>query len=91
RPRVRTSGCSSITQRNSLLRRRSLALKLGRGDVDKAFETVDQILEDEVYLRGQEHFYMETQGLIAMPKRENGELELFVASQHAAYTQVRHT
>uniref|UniRef100_A0A4W5P4Z6 Aldehyde oxidase 5 n=1 Tax=Hucho hucho TaxID=62062 RepID=A0A4W5P4Z6_9TELE len=61
--------------------------KLGRGDVDKAFETVDQILEDEVYLRGQEHFYMETQGLIAMPKRENGELELFVASQHAAYTQ----
>uniref|UniRef100_A0A4W5RJZ4 xanthine dehydrogenase n=1 Tax=Hucho hucho TaxID=62062 RepID=A0A4W5RJZ4_9TELE len=61
--------------------------KLERGDMDKAFETVDQILEDEIYLGGQEHFYMETQGLIAVPKGENGELELFVASQHAAYTQ----
>nr|XP_029516105.1 aldehyde oxidase 1-like [Oncorhynchus nerka] len=61
--------------------------KLERGDVDKAFETVDQILEDEIYLGGQEHFYMETQGLIAVPKGENGELELFVASQHSAYTQ----
>uniref|UniRef100_A0A8C7NC32 xanthine dehydrogenase n=1 Tax=Oncorhynchus kisutch TaxID=8019 RepID=A0A8C7NC32_ONCKI len=40
--------------------------KLERGDVDKAFETVDQILEDEIYLGGQEHFYMETQGLIAV-------------------------
>uniref|UniRef100_A0A8C7RBE5 Aldehyde oxidase 5 n=1 Tax=Oncorhynchus mykiss TaxID=8022 RepID=A0A8C7RBE5_ONCMY len=61
--------------------------KLERGDMDKAFETVDQILEDEIYLGGQEHFYMETQGLIAVPKGENGELELFVASQHSAYTQ----
>lgn len=37
---------------------------------------------------GQEHFYMETQGLIAIPKGEAGELELYVASQHAGYTQV---
>jgi len=37
---------------------------------------------------GQEHFYMETQGLIAIPKGEASEMELFVASQHAAYTQV---
>uniref|UniRef100_A0A674F2S0 xanthine dehydrogenase n=1 Tax=Salmo trutta TaxID=8032 RepID=A0A674F2S0_SALTR len=64
-----------------------LKRKLERGDMDKAFETVDQILEDEIYLGGQEHFYMETQGLIAVPKGENGELELFVASQHSAYTQ----
>ncbi|KAJ8003641.1 hypothetical protein DPEC_G00150440 [Dallia pectoralis] len=61
--------------------------KLERGDVDKAFETVDHILEGEAYIGGQEHFYMETQGLIAVPKGENGEMDLFVASQHAAYTQ----
>lgn len=42
----------------------------------------------EMYMGGQEHFYMETQGLIAVPKPEAGEMELYVASQHAAYTQV---
>ncbi|KAL1021809.1 hypothetical protein UPYG_G00018350 [Umbra pygmaea] len=61
--------------------------KLERGDVDKAFQTVDHILEGETYMAGQEHFYMETQGLVAVPKGEDGEIDLFVASQHAAYTQ----
>lgn len=45
-------------------------------------------LTGEIYMGGQEHFYMETQGLIAIPKGEACELELYVASQHAAYTQV---
>ncbi|XP_048090843.1 aldehyde oxidase 5 isoform X1 [Alosa alosa] len=61
--------------------------KLERGDVDKAFEEVDCILEGEMYMGGQEHFYLETQGVIAVPRPEAGEMELFVASQHAAYTQ----
>lgn len=42
----------------------------------------------ELYMGGQEHFYMETQGLIAVPVGEAGEMELYVATQHAAYTQV---
>lgn len=32
---------------------------------------------------------METQGLIAVPKGENEEMDLFVSTQHAALTQVR--
>uniref|UniRef100_A0A8C1Y1M9 Aldehyde oxidase 5 n=1 Tax=Cyprinus carpio TaxID=7962 RepID=A0A8C1Y1M9_CYPCA len=61
--------------------------KLERGNLEEGFEKADHILEDELYMGGQEHFYMETQGLIAIPKGEAGELELYVASQHAAYTQ----
>ncbi|KAK7136892.1 hypothetical protein R3I93_017071 [Phoxinus phoxinus] len=61
--------------------------KLERGNVEEAFEKADHILEGELYMGGQEHFYMETQGLIAIPKGEASEMELFVASQHAAYTQ----
>ncbi|TRZ01805.1 hypothetical protein DNTS_017775 [Danionella cerebrum] len=61
--------------------------KLERGNVDEAFAEADHILEGEMYMGGQEHFYMETQGLIAIPKGEAGEMELFVASQHAAFTQ----
>uniref|UniRef100_A0A9J7ZHD3 FAD-binding PCMH-type domain-containing protein n=1 Tax=Cyprinus carpio carpio TaxID=630221 RepID=A0A9J7ZHD3_CYPCA len=62
--------------------------KLERGNLEEGFEKADHILEGELYMGGQEHFYMETQGLIAIPKGEAGELELYVASQHAAYTQV---
>uniref|UniRef100_A0A671NEV5 Aldehyde oxidase 5 n=1 Tax=Sinocyclocheilus anshuiensis TaxID=1608454 RepID=A0A671NEV5_9TELE len=61
--------------------------KLERGNVEEGFEKADHILEGELYMGGQEHVYMETRGLIAIPKREAGELELYVASQHAAYTQ----
>ncbi|MGH0153522.1 UNVERIFIED_CONTAM: hypothetical protein FKN15_025074 [Acipenser sinensis] len=63
--------------------------KLERGSVDGAWESVDHIFEGEIYMGGQEHFYMETQGLIAVPKGEDGEMELFAATQHAAFTQVR--
>ncbi|XP_033860545.1 aldehyde oxidase 5 isoform X1 [Acipenser ruthenus] len=61
--------------------------KLERGSVDGAWESVDHIFEGEIYMGGQEHFYMETQGLIAVPKGEDGEMELFAATQHAAFTQ----
>ncbi|XP_066544629.1 aldehyde oxidase 5 [Amia ocellicauda] len=61
--------------------------KLERGNVEEAFEKVDCILEGEIYMGGQEHFYMETQGVIAVPKGEDGEMHLFVGTQHAAYTQ----
>ncbi|KAL7834105.1 hypothetical protein AOLI_G00290650 [Acnodon oligacanthus] len=61
--------------------------KLERGNVEEGFEKSDHILEGELYMGGQEHFYMETQGVIAVPRGDAGEMELFVATQHAAYTQ----
>ncbi|XP_066511010.1 aldehyde oxidase-like [Hoplias malabaricus] len=61
--------------------------KLERGNVEEGFEKSDHILEGELYMGGQEHFYMETQGVIAVPRAEAGEMELYVATQHAAFTQ----
>lgn len=46
---------------------------------------------DEIYMGGQEHFYIETQGMIAVPKGENDEMDLFMATQHAAFNQVGDT
>ena len=37
----------------------------------------------------QEHFYLETQTTIAVPKGEDGEMELFVSTQNPTLTQVR--
>ncbi|XP_072306445.1 aldehyde oxidase 5 [Eucyclogobius newberryi] len=61
--------------------------KLERGHVDAAMETAEHVLEDELYMGGQEHFYMETQGLIAVPRGESDEMDLYVGTQHAAFTQ----
>ncbi|KAJ3584145.1 hypothetical protein NHX12_014641 [Muraenolepis orangiensis] len=37
---------------------------------------------------GQEHFYMETQGVIVVPRGEGGKMDVFAATQHAAFTQI---
>ena len=36
----------------------------------------------------QEHFYLETQVTIVVPKGEDGEMELFVSTQNPTFTQV---
>lgn len=42
----------------------------------------------ELYIGGQEHFYLETNCTIAVPKGEAGEMELFVGTQNTMKTQV---
>jgi xanthine dehydrogenase molybdopterin-binding subunit B len=42
----------------------------------------------EVHLGGQEHFYMETQSVRVVPKGEDKEMDIYVSSQDAAFTQV---
>ncbi|XP_040609517.1 aldehyde oxidase 3 isoform X1 [Mesocricetus auratus] len=61
--------------------------KLEQGNVQSAFQCVDQILEGEVHFGGQEHFYMETQSVRVVPKAEDKEMDIYVSSQDAAFTQ----
>nr|AXP99045.1 aldehyde oxidase [Eremias argus] len=61
--------------------------KLERGNVDEAFKVVDHILEGEIHVGGQEHFYMETQSILAVPTGEDKEMNLFVSTQHPAFVQ----
>ncbi|NXC42818.1 AOXA oxidase, partial [Penelope pileata] len=61
--------------------------KLEQGNVDQAFETVDSILEGEIHIGGQEHFYMETQSVLAIPRGEDKEMDVFVSTQHPAFIQ----
>uniref|UniRef100_A0A663MEB2 Xanthine dehydrogenase n=1 Tax=Athene cunicularia TaxID=194338 RepID=A0A663MEB2_ATHCN len=62
--------------------------RINKGDVKKGFEESDHILEGEMYLGGQEHFYLETHCTLAVPKGEDGEMELFVSTQNLMKTQV---
>nr|XP_021510779.1 aldehyde oxidase 2 [Meriones unguiculatus] len=60
---------------------------LEQGNVEEAFENVDQIVEGEVHVGGQEHFYMETQRVLVIPKTEDKELDMYVSTQDPAHVQ----
>uniref|UniRef100_A0A3B5M2R5 Xanthine dehydrogenase n=1 Tax=Xiphophorus couchianus TaxID=32473 RepID=A0A3B5M2R5_9TELE len=47
----------------------------------------DHILEGEIHMGGQEHFYLETNVTLAVPREEDGEMELFISSQSPSDSQ----
>ncbi|XP_018424713.1 PREDICTED: aldehyde oxidase-like, partial [Nanorana parkeri] len=57
------------------------------GNLEEAFQTADQVHEGEVHISGQEHFYMETQSIRAVPKGEDGEMDVYLATQDPTSTQ----
>lgn len=60
--------------------------KLERGDFRKAFVESDFVIEGEVRMGGQEHFYLETHASIAIPQDQD-ELEVFCSTQHPSQMQ----
>uniref|UniRef100_A0A670Y181 Aldehyde oxidase 1 n=1 Tax=Pseudonaja textilis TaxID=8673 RepID=A0A670Y181_PSETE len=61
--------------------------KIERGDVEKAFQTVDKIIEGEVHIGGQEHFYLETSSVCVIPRKEDNTMDIYVSTQDAAGVQ----
>ncbi|XP_007494654.1 aldehyde oxidase 4 isoform X1 [Monodelphis domestica] len=61
--------------------------KIEKGNVDKAFKHVDEIIEDEVHVGGQEHFYMETQTTLVFPTGEDNEMVIFIGTQFPTHVQ----
>uniref|UniRef100_A0AAX7VVT5 Xanthine dehydrogenase n=1 Tax=Astatotilapia calliptera TaxID=8154 RepID=A0AAX7VVT5_ASTCA len=58
-----------------------------KGDLELGFKHADHILEGEMHIGGQEHFYLETNVTLAVPRGEDGEMELFVSTQAPTHTQ----
>ncbi|XP_069624485.1 xanthine dehydrogenase/oxidase isoform X2 [Ranitomeya imitator] len=61
--------------------------KIENGNIEKGFQEADHTMEGELYIGGQEHFYLETNCCIAVPKGEDGELEMFASTQNTTETQ----
>lgn len=59
-----------------------------KGDVETALTAAPNTLEGETHISGQEHFYMETNAHIAIPKGEDGEMEVISTTQNPSDTQV---
>ncbi|KFY41660.1 hypothetical protein V494_02858 [Pseudogymnoascus sp. VKM F-4513 (FW-928)] len=57
------------------------------GDTEKAFAEADHVIEGTTRMGGQEHFYLETNACVAVPKPEDGEMEVFACTQNPTETQ----
>ena len=60
---------------------------INKGEVEGAFKTADHVFEGVVRMGGQEHFYLETQACVVIPKPEDGEMEVFSCTQNPTETQ----
>jgi hypothetical protein len=58
------------------------------GSVEKGFAHSDHIVTGELHIGGQEHFYLETNAILVVPK-EDGEMEVFHSTQNANVTQLK--
>ncbi|GAD94479.1 xanthine dehydrogenase [Paecilomyces variotii No. 5] len=57
------------------------------GDPDSAFRDADHVFSGVSRMGGQEHFYLETQACVAIPKAEDGEMEVWSSTQNPTETQ----
>ncbi|KAK7429576.1 hypothetical protein QQZ08_003955 [Neonectria magnoliae] len=61
--------------------------ELKKGDPEEAFKKCDYVFTGTARMGGQEHFYLETNACVAVPKHEDGEMEIFASTQNANETQ----
>ncbi|KAI9869465.1 MAG: hypothetical protein M1813_000254 [Trichoglossum hirsutum] len=59
-----------------------------KGDpIDEAMAKSDHVFTGVTRMGGQEHFYLETQASLAIPKPEDGEMEIWSSTQNPSETQ----
>lgn len=56
------------------------------GDTEAAFKEADHVFTGTTRMGGQEHFYLETQACLAIPKPEDGEMEIWSGTQNPTET-----
>ncbi|KAG0127145.1 molybdopterin binding aldehyde oxidase/xanthine dehydrogenase [Tuber indicum] len=59
-----------------------------KGDsIEEAMRRADHVIEGVARMGGQEHFYLETNAVLVIPKPEDGEIEVFSSTQNPTETQ----
>ncbi|KFV43182.1 Aldehyde oxidase, partial [Gavia stellata] len=61
--------------------------KIEKGDIENGFKSADEIIEGELHMGGQEHFYLETNSVLVIPRVEDKEMDVYVSTQHATGVQ----
>ena len=55
--------------------------------MEAALGEAEHVLEGEARVGGQDHFYLETQACLVVPKGEDGEMEITSSSQGLSFVQ----
>ena len=79
----------AITSLHDAVAQKSFAteeLKISRGDFKDAAQKSENHLHGEIFVGGQEHFYLETQASFARVNSE-GDLDVWSSTQHPTETQ----
>lgn len=61
--------------------------EIKKGDTEEAFKISDYTFSGVARMGGQEHFYLETNACVAIPKPEDGEMEIWSSSQNCNESQ----
>lgn len=61
--------------------------EIKKGDTETAFKNSDYTFSGVARMGGQEHFYLETNACVAIPKPEDGEMEIWSSSQNCNESQ----
>ncbi|KYO33620.1 hypothetical protein Y1Q_0008774 [Alligator mississippiensis] len=61
--------------------------KVEQGNIEEGFKSVDEIIEGEMHIGGQEHFYFETNSVLVVPRGEDKEMDVHVSTQYAIDVQ----
>lgn len=61
--------------------------RIVKGDVDSALQNTQHVLEGKFQMAGQEHFYLETQAVLVVPKGEDDELDITCSTQNPSEVQ----
>ncbi|KAF3911352.1 hypothetical protein ABW20_dc0100059 [Dactylellina cionopaga] len=56
-------------------------------EIEEALASADRVIEGVARMGGQEHFYLETNACVAIPKLEDGEMEVWSSTQNPTETQ----
>lgn len=59
---------------------------INKGNVEEAIKNADHVFSGVSRIGGQEHFYLETQACVVIPKPEDGEMEVFSSTQNPSET-----
>jgi len=64
------------------------SIEMCDGDPSQALNDADHVLEGEIYIGGQKHFYLETQACLVVPKGTDNQLEIFSSTDELSPMQV---
>uniref|UniRef100_A0A8D1SZS0 aldehyde oxidase n=1 Tax=Sus scrofa TaxID=9823 RepID=A0A8D1SZS0_PIG len=74
--------CAVIADSEVQAKRAAQRVKIIYRDLEPLILTIE-----EIHLGGQEHFYMETQSMLVVPKGEDQEMDVYVSTQYPKYIQ----